>query len=120
MITDEFIKAIPIDFNGAMKYLIENYLLFYSQNHQKGDKIHDECVEYYTLLEAYLVSQKFSFVQSTLGTNKKQNINNITSFFANQKNELDKRLSSDFVANSREKFSLIFSNTFLMNSPMVI
>ncbi len=112
MIKEDFIASIPINFNGAVKYIIDAFSSIHTEHKSSLLPHYKEYVEYYSLFEAYLKSKDYSFTPLGFVINKEQNIGAIVSFFSMQRTALQVRLDIDFVKDTRERFDIIFSNSF--------
>jgi hypothetical protein len=112
MINDEFLKAIPNDLNSGVQQIVTDYFTFYEKNGVRGIHIYKQCVDYYHLLEAFLISRKHSFNPLKFSNDKKMDINLILNFFSNQKSKLEDRLEMASIKDSKEKFNLMFGNAF--------
>jgi hypothetical protein len=111
MITEQFIAQIPSNLNFGTKFILDALLKFHQQA-RAGGQDHDGYVEYYTLLEAYLMSHKYDFVKIEFDSDKAKNIQKILNSYSALTAEFEKKRTNAFVNDSREKFNLLFNNTF--------
>ena len=113
MITDEFIQEIPNEINNGVQYILTSYFTFNAQNYSTPEsKSHVGYIEYYYLTEAYLKSHNFEFKTVVTDVSVSVNIQRIRHFFESLKIEFDKRITSDFVSSTKEKFHHRFNNIF--------
>ena len=110
---EEIIEAIPTDFNAGAKYICGEFFKFEFTipNGHKGNR-HEEYVEFYFLLEAYLKNNHHKFESVELGTDKNQNINRISNFFIYINEEFSNRLTSNSIEEAKAKYDNLFKNSF--------
>jgi len=114
MIDEIFISAIPSDFNYGLDYIVEAFFDFNKPLITSSDRVknHDEFIEFYFALEAFLIANKFDFKPLIIDTNKVDNVGKIFNFFTSFRSIVKTRLTSDNIEKQREKFHNLFNNTF--------
>lgn len=114
MIDDKFLENIPLDLNNGAMYFINSFFEYAeSVKHQPSNNAKaEEYIDYYLAIEAYLNSNDYGFEPITLDFNKVGNIQKILNFFNYLKADFERRLTSDKLEQTKEKYNLIFNNSF--------
>ena len=112
----EFIENIPEDTTKGVMYIIESYDSFCeSLGYNNGEtqrEIHDDYIDYFTLLEAYLTNKGFNVGKLEFDEQLDSNINKIRDFFSNVRTDFEKIITKSTITELRNKYNTIFSNTF--------
>ena len=112
MFNDHFISEIPEELNTGAKYIIDSFSDFYD-NDDENVNSHNDYVEYYILLEAFLNSKDFVFTPVIIDSEKTKNIDRIIEFFIVQNKFFTEKLSDESINNSKERYRNIFNKSFM-------
>lgn len=112
----EFIDKIPEDITKGVMYIIDSYdsyceSLGYDRREPLRE-IHDEYIDYYTLLEAYLINKGFKVDSLEFNEQLNTNIDIIRDFFSNVRNDFEKILTKNTITDLRNKYNTAFNNSF--------
>ncbi len=112
----KFIENIPEDTNKGVMYIIESYDSFCeSLGYNNGEtqrEIHDDFIDFFTLLEAYLTNKGFNVGKLEFDEQLDSNMNKIRDFFSNVRTDFEKIITKNTITELRNKYNTIFSNTF--------
>jgi hypothetical protein len=113
MLEESFITNIPEDLNQGAMYIIDS---FFKENKigqgPKSTALHDKYLDYLALLEAFLRSHDYEFTSTQLDENRTENMGKIELFFGITEIEMKKRLTHDLISATREKYDILFNNSF--------
>jgi hypothetical protein len=112
MINDDFIANIPENFNQGVKYIIDEFYRCFPIKQPLNLDAHDLYIDFWGLLEAYLENSNYQFDKVNLDHNEVENIKKIVSFFAVIDAQNTKLLTNDLIADTREKYNLVFGKYF--------
>lgn len=112
----KFIENIPEDTTKGVMYIIESYDSFCeSLGYNNGEtqrEIHDDYIDFFTLLEAYLSNKGFNVSKLEFDEQLDSNMNKIRDFISNVRTEFEKIITKNTITELRNKYNTIFSNTF--------
>lgn len=112
----EFIENIPEDTTKGVMYIIESYDSFceslgYNNGLSQRD-IHDDFIDFFTLLEAYLISKGFKVTKLEFNEQLDVNIVKIRDFFSNVRTDFEKLITKNTITELRNKYNTAFNNSF--------
>jgi hypothetical protein len=114
--TDDFIKNIPEDYILGVNYIIEHFYEYgeYYNNNQDVPirEYHNEIVDYYILLEAYLISKGQKIDSLELSDNMTANIELIFTYISSIEESFAKALTSNTITEARDRFNRLLGNNF--------
>lgn len=113
---EEIISQIPENHNKGVKFLCEKYsTLNGSGNKTVNVKLllnPEKYIEFYTFTEAYLISINYPFDRIEISNNLITVSQDIGKFFTLLEKEIDEKLRTDLVEDSRNRFNTLFNNSF--------
>lgn len=113
---DDFIKDIPEDYILGVNYIIDSYydyLDIISNNSELTQRdYHNEALEYYFLLEAYLQSKGQSFEPLDLDNDLVSNISLIADFISKLRVSFQKALTENTISEAKDRFNRLLGNSF--------
>ena len=112
----EFIENIPEDTTKGVMYIIESYDSFCESlgynNGMTQREIHDDFIDYFTLLEAYLINKGYNVTKLEFDEQLDSNMNKIRDFFSNVRTDFEKILTKNTITELRNKYNTAFNNSF--------
>jgi len=113
---DTFIAKIPEDYIEGVVYIIDQFYQYdeYVSNNQEVSTrdYHNEIVDYYALLEAYLINKGYKFEPLVLTDEISENITKINEFISIIKETFEKTLTSNSITQSRDRFNRLLGKSF--------
>lgn len=113
---NKFIENIPSELSNGVIYIANEFRNFQEMLNGNNDislrEIHDEYIELYLLLEAYMKSKNHKSRQLDLSDDLQQNLVMINDYFTNIEAEFEKIITNTTISETRNKYNTLFDNTF--------
>ena len=113
MIDQNFLEKLPDDPLNIIKtitqFVMDRYTNKSSEQHWNDYEFY---IESYGLFQAFAEANNLKYSYPALGTDKHRNMEQIVQFLNETKSEAEKELTDMSLATAKEKYSVIFANSF--------
>lgn len=113
MFDNEFIESIPDDLFLGASFIIEEFYEFHEYHNHESIENHDQYMEFYHLLEAFLASKKYEFSPLEITGDLNGNLNKIIDFFVENGAYFRDRLTKEKASFNKERYQNLFSKSFM-------
>jgi len=111
-----FIENIPSEIENGVIYIVREFRNYQEMLNNNPDisvrEIHDEYIELYLLLEAYVKSKGHNSTNLDLSDDLNYNLKLINDFFTQTETEFERIITNTTISETRNKYNTLFDNTF--------